>query len=383
MAGRLAVALVLLWLLILLAILPCSAEGMGTLALPEEYRAMLEALPDALRESLPQAVFTTDPAGAAEAWRAMLSPRALLDLLLDELTRSWRGYLGLLVQLIGVLLLRAVWNCYATSVRSAGLTGSVQMLSRLCLFGVIMAQAMSMLEGVALFYEQLQALTGAFLPLMGAMYVMGGNVGAAVANQSTLVLSFSLVEWLGGKSVVPLFSLCMAFALLGAFESTVAGRMQILIGKLKKWYTTALALTMLVLSGILAAQTTLSARADSLGFRTVRFAVSSTIPMVGGGVADMLRTASTALGWLRGVVGIGGIVLLLWLLLPQLLALLLLRWVFTVAGDVAGWLGCGEEGRLLGEIGGLQAYLIAVVSVSVMTFFFALVVLLQCGAAYG
>ena len=140
---------------------------------------------------------------------------------------------------------------------------------------------------------------------------------------------------------------------------------------------------MLLLSASLGAQTTLAARADSLRFRTVRFAVSSSIPIVGGGVAEALRTAAGGVSWLRGVVGVGGVILLLWLLLPQLIHLLLTRTVYGLAGDVAAWLGCEGEGRLLGEIAGLFGYLLAVVALSVTTFLLSLLLLLKCGAAFG
>jgi stage III sporulation protein AE len=333
---------------------------------------------------LPEAVFTeSDSESIAAVWERLLSPRALGELVLEEVVAHRRVYFGLLLELLGILLVRAVWNCLAGTVRSSGIGSGIRTLCRLCLFGVIAAQALGMLEGVVAFYRDLGTLSTAFLPLMGSMYAMGGNVGAAVSNQSTLVMSLSLVEWLGGKSIVPLVSLCLAFSLLGVFESSVSGRMQVLTGKLKQWYTTALSLVMLLLSGALAAQTTLASRADSLGFRTVRFAVSSNIPVVGVGVAEMLRTAATGISWLRGVVGVGGIVLLLWLLLPRIVSLLLYRLVYSVAADLALWMGCEEEGRMFSEIGSLQGYLLAVISVSVMTFFFALIILLRCGAAFG
>ena len=51
--------------------------------------------------------------------------------------------------------------------------------------------------------------------------------------------------------------------------------------------------------------------------------------------------------------------------------------------EVAGWLGCEDEGKLLGEIAGLFGYLIAVSLLCVMAFFIALVLLLKCGAAFG
>lgn len=384
MRKRCAASLCALIALLALGALGVSAEGQAQriMSLPEEYTQMLKGLPDALLQSLPDAAFSTDPESAAQAWQTLASPRGLLTLITDMLTEHWQSYLRLLLTLLGVLLLRAVWNALASSVKAAGLSSGVQLLCRLVLFSVIVKQAMDLLTGVVAFYADLNQLTTAFLPLMGAMYAMGGNVGAAMVNHSTLVMSMSAVEWVGGKSVVPLFSLCLAFALLGAFEGSVAGRMQILTGKFKKWYATGLGLLMLLLSGALAAQTTLAARADSLGFRTVRFAVSSSIPIVGGGVADMLRTAASGLGWLRGVVGVGGVVLILWLLLPQIISIWLIRIVFGVAGDIAGWMGCGEEGKLLGEVSSLYGYLLAVVAISAVTFFFALVLLIKCGAAY-
>jgi hypothetical protein len=60
----------------------------------------------------------------------------------------------------------------------------------------------------------------------------------------------------------------------------------------------------------------------------------------------------------------------------------MMRWVFSLAEDVAAWLGCGEEGRLLSGIRSLYGYLLAVISVSVMCFLFALLLLLKCGVAY-
>ena len=366
-----------------LLLLPASAsDALDADVLPAEYDEMLASLPEALRDALPDAVLSSDPEEVADAWRALASPRALLGLLLDALGVHGQNTLHLLLRLVGILLLRAVYGCFSASIRSAGVGKCVGLACRTVLFCFLIGQAMGCLEGVVGFFQGLQTLTNAYLPLMGAAYAIGGNVATAVANQSTLMLSFLLVEWLGGKTVVPLFCLCLAFSMLGAFDSSVVGRMQVLTGRLKKWYATALGLVMLLLSGALAAQTTLAARTDSLGFRAVRFAVSNSIPLVGGGVAEMLRTAATGVRWLRGVVGVGGVVLIVWLLLPEILSLLLFRGALSVAEDIGSWLGCGEETKLIGEIGGLCGYLLAVVSISVMTFFFSLVLLARCGATF-
>ena len=370
-------------LLLLLLCLPCSAaweEGYSLQDLPPEYADMLDGLPEAVRSSLPKDVFSANAAEQAEALEQFLTPVGVLEYLWNVLSGDLSVPLSCLAAVLGVLLLRCLLDGMATGL-GGGLSPTFSLLCRLCFCSVLSAQAVALLSGVCAYFEALQQLIYSYLPLISAMYLWGGNVAVATVNQSTLIFSTSLVSTLGGASVVPLFSICLALTLIGAVEGASGSKMAYISGKIKKWDTTALALTMLLLSAILAAQTTLAARTDSLAFKTVRFVVSSNIPLVGGGVAEMLRSAATGVSWLRSLVGVGGVVMLLALLLPTIGRVLLCRWVCTLGADAAAWFGCPEEGRLLSELGGLHGYLLAVVSLCSMTFFFSLILLLQCATA--
>ncbi len=359
-----------------------SASGAATLfSLPQEFSDMLDALPDAVRESVPPELYTADPMELGEALELLSRPQAVASYLLSCLSTHLGGLVRTFLSLCGVLILRAVWNCLAGQVRASGTQKAVTMLCRVAVLGVVVREAVTVLGTVTEFFESLRALTAASLPLMGAMYALGGNIGTALANRSGLILSMGVTSVLGGGTVVPLFSLCLALTLLGVFDGGVAGRMQLLASKLKKGYTTVLSFCMVVLSALLGAQTVLRARADNLTFRAVRFVVSSGIPVVGGGVAEMLRTGAAGVSYLRTTVGLCGVLLLFRLLLPTLLVLLAARWVWGIAQTVAAWLGCDEEGKLLGEVSSLHGYLLAVVSVSCLTFLFSLLLLMQCGAA--
>ncbi|MBQ8717697.1 MAG: hypothetical protein IJY66_00330 [Clostridia bacterium] len=364
--------------------LPCHAvwgeDGRSLQDMPAEYAAMLDGLPEAVRESLPGDLFSVSAAEQAAALEHFLTPAGVLDYLLSVLLEDISVPLSCLLGVLGVLLLRALLDCMACGL-GGGLSPTFSLLCRLCFCAVLSGQAVALLDGVCAYFDALRQLVQAYLPLMSAMYLWGGNVAVATVNQSSLIFYTSLVSTLGGTSVVPLFSVCLALTLVGSVEETGGGKMAHVSGKLKKWYTTALALTMLLLSAVLAAQTTLAARADSLTFKTVRFVVSSNIPLVGGGVAEMLRSASTGVLWLRSLVGVGGVIMLLALLLPTLFRVLLCRWVCTLGADAAAWLGCPQEGRLLSELGTLHGYLVAVVSLSSITFFFSLILLLQCAVA--
>ncbi len=380
---RFAVATLMILMLVGLTSLTCAAEVTGEdafFAFPEEYGQMLSSLPDALRSSLPQDVFSADPVEQATALERFLTPSTLLGYLIELLFGNISAPLSLLLGICGVLLLRALINNLSTGLGSE-MAATYGLLCRLCFCLVLVEHTFGVLKDVTAYFEALRQLNEAYLPLMGAMYLSGGNVATAAVNQSTLVFSNALVNTLGGESVVPLFSICLALTVGGVLGGEAGVRLSFLGGKLKKWYTTALALTMLLLGAILAAQTTLAAKADSLGFRTVRFVVSSNIPLVGGGISEMLRSAATGVSWLRSLTGIGGVILLLSLLLPTVGRVLLCRWICTLGGEAAAWFGCPEEGALLSEIGSLYGYLLAVVSLCCMTFFFSLIILLRCAAA--
>jgi stage III sporulation protein AE len=381
---RKAAALSLFLLLLLLLMPDCGASQANNpmVVLPEEYREMLGALPEALRDSLPPSLLSADADEAAEALQALLSPHTLLPLLFSLVFSEFKSILGLVVSIFGMLLLRAAIGRLCDAL-GGGSKSTLSLLCRLCFTALLLRHVLTALESVSTFFDALAMLTDAYLPLMAAMYAMGGNVATAIVNQSTLLLSAALVSRFGGQSVIPVFSVCLALCIAGVTGGTSGSHTVQISDKIKKWYTWLLSLVMLLLSALLAAQTALSARADSLGFKAVRFIISGNIPIVGGSVAEMLRTAAAQLSFLRSLVGIGGIVLLLWLLLPTFNHVLLTRLVCNTCADIAQWIDCPEEAKLLREIGGLYGYLLAVIAVSVMTFFLSLVLLLRCAVAYG
>jgi hypothetical protein len=108
-----------------------------TFAFPEEYGEMLKGLPKAVSDSLPERIFTSDPQEAADAWQALLSPRALLSLVWDRLRAQGNDLLSLLLGLCGVMLLRGAIGNMAASLRSPILGEGIRLLIRVVLFGLI------------------------------------------------------------------------------------------------------------------------------------------------------------------------------------------------------------------------------------------------------
>ena len=156
-----------------------------------------------------------------------------------------------------------------------------------------------------------------------------------------------------------------------------------LLATFKKHYATLLAFLMMLLLAMLATQSALSASADTLAMRGIRFATGNLIPIVGGSVSELLRTVSAGIQYLRTTLGISAILLLLFLLLPTLIQLFLYRSVWQISAGFAELLGCDREKILLDEIASLSGYLIAAVSICSSVLFVSFTLLTRCASAIG
>ena len=100
-------------------------------------------------------------------------------------------------------------------------------------------------------------------------------------------------------------------------------------------------------------------------------------------MGELLKTVSAGVGYLRGTVGICGLLILLLTLLPTLVELLLYRLVWQIAASIADMLGCESERRLLDELSSLLGYLVAAVAICSSILFLAFTLLVHCLSAIG
>ncbi|MBQ9777533.1 MAG: hypothetical protein IJW22_01285, partial [Clostridia bacterium] len=171
----------------------------------------------------------------------------------------------------------------------------------------------------------------------------------------------------------------IAFALLDVLAGNLSLRS--LGGLIKRTYTLGLSFLMLLLCGVLGLQSTLAKASDSLALRTARFAAGSFLPVVGGSVGEALRTVAGSVEYLRGVVGAAGLAVLFFAFLPTFLSVLLTRVTFLLSGALAKLFGCEGESVLLGELGSVWGYFLAVTGSLFVMMTFSLTLFARCAAA--
>ncbi len=374
----------LVLLLLPMLALPIRAEEVtlpDAEVVPDEYGDFLDAIPEDIRPLLPDRLFSSDRTEIGEGVREMSSLSYLLRTLLSLIGLRLGDAVAMLASITGLLLISAVSTAISSSFSSPGVARAFSFCSTLVILTALLSQSGKCLSGVANYFSTLGTLTAASIPLMAALYLLGGNTAAAVASSSGLSIFMTVTETVVGKSILPFCGLCMSLALVGALDPSI--RLGTLLSAIKKNYTTALSFLMMLLLAMLSAQTLLGARSDTLVMRSARFATGTLIPVVGGSIAELLKTVSAGVGYLRGAVGICGVLLLLLTLLPTLVELLLYRLAWQISASLADILGCESERKLLDEFASLLGYLVAAVAICSSVLFLAFTLLTHCVSAIG
>ena len=348
-------------------------------ALPGEYHAWLESIPKEIAELLPTGIFSESREEMGEAVNEISSFSYLCSTLLELIGARLGGCAKILASSFGLLLLSAVFQALRGAFKSEGVQKAFGLCSTLVITLALICQSYDCLVRVTDYFANLNTMTAALLPVNTVLYAMGGNTSTAVASSAGLSVYMTVMEEIVGKTILPFCGICMALALMGTLDSSL--RTSGLLSATKKNYTTVLSFLMMLLLAMLSAQSTLGTRADSLAMRSVKFAAGSWIPVVGGSVAELLRTIGAGVGYLRGAVGICGIFLLLFLLLPTLVELFLLRLCWQLSSAGADLLGCEREKKLLEEFASILGYLIAAVSICSSVLLLSLILLATCASA--
>jgi stage III sporulation protein AE len=350
--------------------------------IPEEYGEFIGSLPDDVIDLLPDDAFSSDPNKLLGAAQGVSGAGYLLRVLLDSFGGAVGSLLPTLALLCGIIVLSAVCHAFASSI-GGGMSAVVSFAARLVSFCAISASATSSLSRLSDYFESLFAAVASFLPLSAVLYAAGGNLTAAASGTLTLNVILSVCQFIFTKTVLPVFSLCLSMSLLSVFDGASATAAQSISSSVKKWYTTALAFVMMILTTALTAQTILSAKADNAAMKGMKLAASSFIPVSGGTVSSTLGTLAASVELVRGAVGIVGVVVILLLLIPIIVELALLRAVFSLASFLAGLLGCSGENKLLSEIGSLYGYLEGVAVLSSVVFIIAFAIFAATCSAVG
>ena len=338
-------------------LLSISVSAQEDIALPnEEWNDFSNSIPLEAKEYFGSFESQEDFALSVEN---MTEPTNVMTAVLELTGVELRGSFRLLLLIVGVLIISAVLNTVGGQSESSALKSVMRFCSLgaiFCSVGYIFYSHFSRIE---IFFERISVFINGMIPVTTSIWALGGNVTTATAGSATLYCFLNVFEKLWASSAIPVGALLVMLGFCDVLCTELkTGRV---VGTVKKIYGFFLGLTMTVLLSSLAAQTTLTAAADSVTARAGRLVTNTVIPIVGGNLGEALRTVAGSVVYLKNIFGIGGIIIIAILTLPIALSIILTRLVFSISSAFADIIGCGEESKLLSSFSDAYGSLLAVV----------------------
>ena len=292
--------------------------------LDRETRALLDELsPDLL-----------SPDGVELSWHALVSQFG--KTLQESLRETLRPFTVLLV----LVLLFA----FASVLVGAQNAFALELLTLSLLFLQCVSVLTPLLSSGAVLLRTSATFMKAFLPIYAGLVAFSGAPAAALGVQS---LVFGLCEGLSGVSELLCVHGIGAFVgLCGACCLSEHVRMGKFLAGVNKAMSWLLGLLCAIFTGVLGAKSVLSAAADSAAGKSVRFLLSSAIPVVGAAISDAYSSVLASIHLIKGSVAVVGVLALLSLHLPPLVQSLTALCAFKTLGAAAESLGLSRSGAL-------------------------------------
>ena len=216
------------------------------------------------------------------------------------------------------------------------------------------------------------------LPVLISLMVSTGNAAASTVLYPIIMLVIEVASSMLGSIMVPAVFLIAVLSII----SNISDKVQIsrLAGFIKTISTWGMGLVLTVFVGVITIEANLAATIDGVAGKTVKFAFSKSIPIVGQVLSDAVETVMGCSLVIKNSIGVVGTILILSIVLVPLIKILAIALIYKFAAVLVEPVADARMVRCINDIGGTLVLLFSiVVSVSFM-FIVAITTLIKTGS---
>ncbi len=336
---------------------------------------ILSGTDDETNEILEENGISADNAGSVNGISVMSVLSGIFTAFTDALAQP--------VRMLGKIIAIAVL-CAVTESLVADGSQTVRLLRTigvLCSITVIYDSVYSGFEMVSRNLDGLTTFMMSYIPIFSSVTAAGGNLISGGSYYAIMLALCELIAIVSSKILMPFLSVVLAITVVSAInpELSFCGAADS-IKKCVQWILGGL---MTVFTGLLTVQSFTGAATDSLTSRTLKFAASSFIPIIGGAVSEAYSAVSDSIGVIRSGAGAVGILIVCIMALRPIVVILAIKLVVSVGRIINGMLGLNENAGFLDGVNAVLSIGLSVIIAFSMIFIIATAVLMITALRYG
>ena len=338
----------------------------------KEFNEFKDSLPDSVKDFLPSEALDGDFSALSNG---ELDEASFLSLAITYIFSGLDTVLKGFASILALILIIGAFNSLANSFFASSTVNTFSICSTLSIAVTVFNICQALVTSVVYYVNTLCSVMNAFIPIMVALLIMSGNTSSAVVSNSSMVLFINIIEGFLVVSMLPLIKMCLSFSCVKSLNSGQdLGRISKTV---KSTFTSVTVFVMSVFLFVLSYKSTLSQSADSLSQKTVRFAISSFVPLVGSSVNEAMRTVSSSLSFIKKSSGIIAIIAIAVIMLPIIINLFLNKLSFTILSSMAQLVNADKESAILDEADSCCGFLLTIVACTCVLFIFALTIFIK------
>ncbi len=345
----------------------CYAQDSEANVYDVNIDSMIEALPEEVTEALPEGM--DELSGSPEKIVGLFGTEYIIDLssglLKSALSSALKTFAFIAAITLISTMLSSVGNAFSPAgpgVRVWSLAGS------LCIGCCAYSMICSHIESVVAFAKNISTFMKSLGVVIGGVYLSGGELGSAGVHSVWIFSATSLTEELCGNILLPIMQISFSATLASSVMSGV--NLSRLVQMIRNVFTSLLVFFMTVISVILAFQTVVAHSSDTLAMRGVRYAISHSVPIIGGLVSDSARTLATGFSLMKNSIGFIGIAVIIVISLYPLAGLIASKYSLQLAAAFSSMVSEDKGSVFLDESVKMINFLIAVIILLDVAFIF-------------
>ena len=220
------------------------------------------------------------------------------------------------------------------------------------------------------YISQINGLLSSYGVVMSEVYLLGGNISSAAVSSAWLGFALELSRNVCMSALIPLIKICFSVTLASSVSQSV--NLQAIARFMRNIYVTASVLFMTVITVIMNFQITVASSQDSIAMRSMRYAASNSIPIIGSLFSESLKT-----------LGLVCVTCLLAVSALPAAKVFASKYTFSLSASFAEFLDVPSAVNILSDCGKLLNYMIGIIVITDVYFIYFVTVFTKSVSAIG
>ena len=294
--------------------------------------------------------------------------------IINSFISNFKNLTPIFLTVLGIVLICEIFNAIKGNLLSKQTTEIVNLVCVLSVFSLVVVEVIKVFKNTIIIIENIAKLTEIMSPIiLTLMIATGGSVSANIYKPTVSFLSTGIV-YVFSKILLPIVGLIFIFSILSAISTSIkVDKLSDACSSAFKWI---IGIVITIFTVFLSIQGLSSATFDGISFKAAKYAISNSIPIVGGLIKDGFDLVIAGSLLIKNAVGLSSLFCFFYIVISPLLYIFCLSFLLKFFAGVIELFSDVTIPNLLIKCSKTLSHLTAIILVTSLMFFITILLII-------